>query len=167
MDPDHSLQNYVVKPTPFKSAASMFAGTSKGKSKMYEGYAFCDNGTLNQKAIEMLDSGALLHYSPVFGSKILDLEAPVANGLLAKDILHYAVQSILGLFENVLEDKHPFVADITKLENMDLMPVNSMLSLMDFENSPNSEVSPPKKKVRRAASVWLYCYQLSHPSYLV
>ncbi|WOH11191.1 hypothetical protein DCAR_0830671 [Daucus carota subsp. sativus] len=140
----------VFKVSPFKSAAAMFGDRGKGKAKMYDEYAFYDNGKLSMRAIEMLDSGALLHFSDVFGEKVLDLESHVSNGFFAKDILHYAVLDTLGMFEHMLEDKHPSVADIVSAKKIDLMPVNSVLSLMKFEEDPPH---PSSKRSRRASSV--------------
>ncbi|KAL1808096.1 hypothetical protein ACET3Z_025086 [Daucus carota] len=141
----------AAKIAPFKSAASGSGVQGKGKGKMYEDYAFYDNGNLSRKAVTILDSGSLLHFSDVFGNPILDLEAHVGSGLCAKDILHYAVLDSLSIFEPMLEDKRPFLADMMmSWKELELMPVNSVLSSMGFDESvPN----PPPKKLCRAASV--------------
>ena len=148
--PTWSNDPILAKISPFKPSASTSTDRGKGKAKMYEGYAFYENGTLSKRAVEILESGALLHFSDVFANRPLDLEAHVNNGLYAKDILHYAVLDCLGMFEHMLVDKHPFVADIVKKNELDLMPVSSVLSLMGYDDT---DTKPPSKKSRRAASV--------------
>ncbi|WOG83242.1 hypothetical protein DCAR_0102417 [Daucus carota subsp. sativus] len=140
----------VFKVSPFKSAAVMFGDRGKGKAKMYEDYAFYDDGHLSKRAMELLDSGALLHYSDAFGEKVIDLETHVANGFFAKDILHYAVLDTLGMLESMLEDKHPLVADIVSSKKMELMPVDSVLTLMGLDEDASQ---PSNKRARRASSV--------------
>ncbi|KAL1822717.1 hypothetical protein ACET3Z_009495 [Daucus carota] len=143
----------------FKSAAYMSGTHGKGKMKLYEGYAFYDNGFLSKRAVEILESGSLLHYSDVFGDKNLDLEVHVANGMYTKDILHHAVLDTLGMFESKLVDRHPFIADIVSSKKHEFMPVDTVISLMGLKDDSDSAVhddvsmQPVKKKVRRAASV--------------
>ncbi|KAL1811319.1 hypothetical protein ACET3Z_021384 [Daucus carota] len=111
------------------------------------------------KAVEILESGSLLHYSDVFGDKNLDLEVHVANGMYAKDILHHAVLDTLGMFESKLVDRHPFIADIVRSKKHEFMPVDTVISLMGLKDGSDSTVKdddsmqPVKKKARRAANV--------------
>ena len=148
--PSWSNDPILAKIPPFKPSASTSADQRKGKAKMYEGYAFYEDGKLSNPAVEILESGALLHFSDVFANRVLDLEAHVLNGFYAKDILHYAVLDCLSMFENMFVDRHPFVADIVNTNELDLMPVSSVLSLMGYDDS---DTQPPSKKSRRAASV--------------
>ncbi|KAL1811539.1 hypothetical protein ACET3Z_021604 [Daucus carota] len=82
-----------------------------GKTTGYETFAFYDDGALSRRAIDILDSGALLKFAPFFGDAELNLEAHVKNGFFVKDILHYACLDTLGLVEFMLVDS--YIQDFT------------------------------------------------------
>ena len=47
-------------------------------------YSYVFGELVLESHMEILDSGALLHYSYVFGELVLDFEAPVWNGCLPR-----------------------------------------------------------------------------------
>uniref|UniRef100_A0A164TGS9 RNase H type-1 domain-containing protein n=1 Tax=Daucus carota subsp. sativus TaxID=79200 RepID=A0A164TGS9_DAUCS len=76
---------------------------AKGKDMLYGGYAFYSNGSFSRKAVEILESGMLAEISPVFAQKNVNLEAHVGKGLLAKDILNYAMLGCLYVAVAILQ----------------------------------------------------------------
>ncbi|KAL1811509.1 hypothetical protein ACET3Z_021574 [Daucus carota] len=106
---------------------------SKGKDALYEEYAFYKDGIISDEAIGILESGYLGKYSKVFCNHSLDLESPVSDGFLAKDILHYACLETLEIVAPLLQ------TDPLPVSDFDLLPVHDMLVAMDFD--------PPKVKM--------------------
>ncbi|KAL1811982.1 hypothetical protein ACET3Z_022047 [Daucus carota] len=92
----------VQWPLPLKP--SMSKSDIKGKSKMYEEYAFWNDGVLSNRAVEILNSGELTDYSNLFNERLLDLEAPIRNGFLVKDVLHHACLGSLKLISFMMKD---------------------------------------------------------------
>ncbi|WOH09484.1 hypothetical protein DCAR_0728941 [Daucus carota subsp. sativus] len=104
--PSADLHNVVLNPSAAVHSWSIIPPASlpgnKGKGKHYDNYSFYDRGSLSQKAIAILDSGALSRFSPCFCDKALNLELPVGDvslELFAKDVLHYACLDTLGILE--------------------------------------------------------------------
>ena len=125
-----------------------FVTSVKGKERAYDELAFYNNGSLTKKAISILDSGALLQFSPVFGNPVLDLEAHIGNGLFAKDILHHACLDTLGIVSSVLSNMECAKAsNLQDLEDMGLMSVNSVLSEMGFDPAPKAKDGSPPASV--------------------
>ncbi|WOG86223.1 hypothetical protein DCAR_0205424 [Daucus carota subsp. sativus] len=129
----------------------VMVGKGKGKNKEYEEFAFWDNGVLSTRAIEILESGALTHYSPAFYDRYLDLEAHVSNGFLVKDILHHACLGTLELISFMLVGNHaPNLAE--------LMPMDNVSPGMGLGTVPEQAVMVAEdvlanKRARRASSI--------------
>ncbi|KAL1807706.1 hypothetical protein ACET3Z_024696 [Daucus carota] len=82
--------------------------------------------------------------------KALDLEAPIGNGLFAKDILYHACLGTLQMISFMLEDSHtPNLAD------MELMLVDQVLKGMGFDNpnEPDEDAAEANKRGRTAANI--------------
>ncbi|KAL1816269.1 hypothetical protein ACET3Z_018843 [Daucus carota] len=70
------------------AGSSSKAGPSaKGKEKVYEGYAFNNDGLLDREAINIIDNGILKHISKEMGKVVINLDASAENGQCLKDIL--------------------------------------------------------------------------------
>ncbi|WOH06468.1 hypothetical protein DCAR_0625896 [Daucus carota subsp. sativus] len=95
----------------------------KGKTTGYETFAFYDDGALSRRAIDILDSGALMKFAPFFADVELNLEAHVKNGFFVKDILHYACLDTLGLVEFMLVDSY--------IQDFNAVPDDSVLMPFD------------------------------------
>lgn len=111
-----------------------FAHARKGKAKDYETYSFYDNGAFTRRAIEVLNSGALLQFHPSFGESELNLEAHVMNGFCVKDILHHACLDTLGMVQFMLEDSFA-QAPADGDHDSDLMPYDQVEAALDFDDA--------------------------------
>ncbi|KAL1826922.1 hypothetical protein ACET3Z_005334 [Daucus carota] len=106
---------------------------NQGKVTGYEAYAFYDDGAFSRRAIEVLDSGALLHFAPSFGEAELNLEAHVKNGFFAKDILHHACLGTLRMVEFMLGDSFAQVL-VDGGNASDLMPFDQVEAALGFDD---------------------------------
>ncbi|WOH12509.1 hypothetical protein DCAR_0832013 [Daucus carota subsp. sativus] len=130
------------------SLAVVNEGKMKCKGKMFQGYAFNDNGFISSKAVGILNSGCLSSFAPTFANEVVNLEAPVGKGLFAKDVLHHVCLDSLNVISAILNPpvSPPPLPEAAGI----LMPVDQMLICMGFDSS--SPLHAPKK-ARRAASV--------------
>ncbi|WOG89184.1 hypothetical protein DCAR_0208420 [Daucus carota subsp. sativus] len=117
-----------VKDSRWSIVSSPQLLSKKGKERLYAEYAFYDNGVLSEKAEKILDAGYLGEYAATFLDNNLDLEAPVGNGLFAKDVLHYACLGILELAVPKRSMPSPQSAS-------EFMPVEQLLVEMELENT--------------------------------
>ena len=138
---------------PWTISAPLPLLLSKGKDKLYEGFAFFENGMFSAKAIRALKAGYLAEYSPAFGVKSVNLEAPVGKGLFAEDILHHACLDTLTIVGQVLQSPPPLMVDLPFLDDLELLPVDGLLVEMGLEPSEEvQQVVVSKKRGREADS---------------
>ena len=80
----------------------------------------------------------------------MDLEAPIGNGLFAKDILYHACLGTLKMISFMLEDSHTL-----NLADMELMSVDQVLKGMGFDNpnEPDEDAAEANKRGRTAANI--------------
>ncbi|KAL1810746.1 hypothetical protein ACET3Z_020811 [Daucus carota] len=121
-------------------AYSFPASVKLGKEKAYDELAFYADGSLTPKAIDILDSSALLHFSSVFGNPVLDLEAHIGKDMFAKDVSHYPC---LGLITFMLEDNSGKATNLHELEDLSLMSVDNILSVMGLDSAKQEEDGTP------------------------
>lgn len=129
----------------------------KGKDKLYQEFSFYDNGRMSERAVEVIQSGCLVPFSPTFGNDIIDLEAPVGFGFHAKDVLHHAVQGTLTIFSDILKRYEEMDRQFRAKHSDELLPVGQVVSAMGSKDASGSISvqleSESSKKARRASSI--------------
>ncbi|KAL1804570.1 hypothetical protein ACET3Z_027638 [Daucus carota] len=116
------------------TSAFQLLQANKGKASGYEAFAFYEGGAFSQHAINILNSGALVQYSPFFEEHELNLEAHVKNGFFVKDVLHHACLGTLGLVEFMLQDSYVQVT-AEEMVGMDRMSTNQMIDSLGFDDA--------------------------------
>lgn len=147
---DVAVRKWPASAISLEMAPSGSLPNMRGKSKLYEKYAFFENVPFSRKALDIIQSGALDEFASTLAEEVVNLESPVGNDLFAKDILHHAVLGTLNIVAPFLHQNSDIQSLSQFTKENEFMFVDQVLSCMGFFNEDGFVVT---KKARRAASI--------------